>query len=510
MYTAVLPYLGPEAALEELHTPPPGPAGTGKPVRFQSPVPFRHVSTRGSDGKEVPWPELGPLPGGHHGLSPEQVAESQHERLLSAVAHVVADRGYRATTITEIVKTASVSTRISTSTSPQRRSASSLHLMPSLPTSKSCSPLLSSRSPTGRTGRSPRSALPCDSLLPSPTWRAFVCSSPSPRLLRSPPASVKPCSSAFLFLKLDGPSAPMARVCPSPPRTPCLAASSRSPRARSSPDRSRSRPSFPISSSSACRLTSAPSRLRSWLSKRPPRLPPSSGLSAARRQKTGLSGKRTISPNKASCLFHQTVLLLKSPAHLASTGLQDIASLTGPQGRLAEGLARQENWQVSALTSETGIGSGRIGCAALLGLPPNRQSSLSLATAPMEQGKCNHGPWGFPVSRLGCLTAAPPPRPGPLEPAPMAREPGFLHLTSRPRLLPPLLAGLAPSPSSQGAPRTQHTFQASSSTLRPYPPRPVPASASLSSQTDLVGLFTRSSPTKAGRATPAGVTKGDM
>lgn len=112
MYTAVLPYLGPEAALEELHTPPPGPAGTGKPVRFQSPVPFRHVSTRGSDGKEVPWPELGPLPGGHHGLSPEQVAESQHERLLSAVAHVVADRGYRATTITEIVKTASVSTRI--------------------------------------------------------------------------------------------------------------------------------------------------------------------------------------------------------------------------------------------------------------------------------------------------------------------------------------------------------------------------------------------------------------
>jgi AcrR family transcriptional regulator len=55
---------------------------------------------------------LGPLPGGHHGLSPEQVAESQHERLLAAVATLVAERGYRATTITEIAKTASVANRI--------------------------------------------------------------------------------------------------------------------------------------------------------------------------------------------------------------------------------------------------------------------------------------------------------------------------------------------------------------------------------------------------------------
>lgn len=56
--------------------------------------------------------ELGPLPGGHHGLSPEQVAESQRERLLAAVVEVVARRGYRAATITEIVKVASVSTRV--------------------------------------------------------------------------------------------------------------------------------------------------------------------------------------------------------------------------------------------------------------------------------------------------------------------------------------------------------------------------------------------------------------
>jgi AcrR family transcriptional regulator len=55
--------------------------------------------------------ELGPLPGGHHGLTRAQIADSQRERLLAAIAHEVAERGYRATTITEISKSASVSTR---------------------------------------------------------------------------------------------------------------------------------------------------------------------------------------------------------------------------------------------------------------------------------------------------------------------------------------------------------------------------------------------------------------
>jgi AcrR family transcriptional regulator len=55
--------------------------------------------------------ELGPLPGGHHGLSREQILESQRERLLAAVAQEVAAKGYRATTITDVVKLASVSTR---------------------------------------------------------------------------------------------------------------------------------------------------------------------------------------------------------------------------------------------------------------------------------------------------------------------------------------------------------------------------------------------------------------
>jgi AcrR family transcriptional regulator len=59
----------------------------------------------------LPSPDLGPLPGGHHGLSREQIVDSQRERLLAAIAQEVAAHGYRATTITEMVKLASVSTR---------------------------------------------------------------------------------------------------------------------------------------------------------------------------------------------------------------------------------------------------------------------------------------------------------------------------------------------------------------------------------------------------------------
>jgi AcrR family transcriptional regulator len=63
------------------------------------------------DGRGERPGELGPLPGGHHGLSRQQILDSQRERLLAAIAHVVADRGYRGTTLTEVVKFASVSTR---------------------------------------------------------------------------------------------------------------------------------------------------------------------------------------------------------------------------------------------------------------------------------------------------------------------------------------------------------------------------------------------------------------
>lgn len=69
------------------------------------------MAAREGDRRSGQLDELGPLPGGHHGLSREQILESQRERLLAAIAQEVAAKGYRATTITDVVKRASVSTR---------------------------------------------------------------------------------------------------------------------------------------------------------------------------------------------------------------------------------------------------------------------------------------------------------------------------------------------------------------------------------------------------------------
>lgn len=51
------------------------------------------------------------MPGGYHGLSREQVADSQRERLLAAMAQEVAATGYGRVTVTRLTKSASVSTR---------------------------------------------------------------------------------------------------------------------------------------------------------------------------------------------------------------------------------------------------------------------------------------------------------------------------------------------------------------------------------------------------------------
>jgi AcrR family transcriptional regulator len=55
--------------------------------------------------------ELGPLPAGRHGLSREEVALNQRERLIGALAEAVAERGYHAVTISHITKAARVSRR---------------------------------------------------------------------------------------------------------------------------------------------------------------------------------------------------------------------------------------------------------------------------------------------------------------------------------------------------------------------------------------------------------------
>jgi AcrR family transcriptional regulator len=56
-----------------------------------------------------PFPPLDRLPSGRHRLSRETVRQSQRGRLLFAIAQVVAERGYAAATVADIVDRASVS-----------------------------------------------------------------------------------------------------------------------------------------------------------------------------------------------------------------------------------------------------------------------------------------------------------------------------------------------------------------------------------------------------------------
>jgi AcrR family transcriptional regulator len=60
----------------------------------------------------MPAEELGPLPAGRHGYSREQVAHHQRERLIAGLAVAVAEKGYAAVTLTDIVKQAKVSRRV--------------------------------------------------------------------------------------------------------------------------------------------------------------------------------------------------------------------------------------------------------------------------------------------------------------------------------------------------------------------------------------------------------------
>ncbi|MEV6066772.1 TetR/AcrR family transcriptional regulator [Nocardia sp. NPDC052001] len=59
------------------------------------------------EGAGVP----GPLPRGRHGLSREQVAHSQYQRLCVAVLDAVGELGYAATTVADIVSRAQVARR---------------------------------------------------------------------------------------------------------------------------------------------------------------------------------------------------------------------------------------------------------------------------------------------------------------------------------------------------------------------------------------------------------------
>ena len=104
MSAAVMPYLGVEAALEEL-------SNDSRPSdRYRRPVAVDPVDPSVESAPEYP-PELARLPPGRHGLPREFVAHNQRERLIAGLAEAIAENGYAGTTIAHITRHAAVSRR---------------------------------------------------------------------------------------------------------------------------------------------------------------------------------------------------------------------------------------------------------------------------------------------------------------------------------------------------------------------------------------------------------------
>jgi AcrR family transcriptional regulator len=106
---AVMPYLGVEAAMEELSR------GSEAPDRYRRGV-ARKPADEPTGTSEPPQPEeyppeLARLPPGRHGLPREFVVHNQRERLIAGIAEAVAEHGYSGTTIAHITRHAAVSRR---------------------------------------------------------------------------------------------------------------------------------------------------------------------------------------------------------------------------------------------------------------------------------------------------------------------------------------------------------------------------------------------------------------
>jgi AcrR family transcriptional regulator len=108
MSAAVMPYLGVEAAMDELSRDSDAPARYGRVVARKGDDKTRKSSTDAVD--DYP-PELARLPPGRHGLPREFVTHNQRERLIAGIAEAVAENGYSGTTIAHITRAAAVSRR---------------------------------------------------------------------------------------------------------------------------------------------------------------------------------------------------------------------------------------------------------------------------------------------------------------------------------------------------------------------------------------------------------------
>ncbi len=104
MSAAVMPYLGVEAALEELSH------GSNPPDRYRRPMAVDPADMQLDQAEAYP-PELARLPPGRHGLPREFVAHNQRERLIAGLAEAIAENGYSGTTIAHITRHAAVSRR---------------------------------------------------------------------------------------------------------------------------------------------------------------------------------------------------------------------------------------------------------------------------------------------------------------------------------------------------------------------------------------------------------------
>ena len=104
MSAAVMPYLGMEAALEELNN------DSRPPDRDRRSVAVDPADPSVESAPEYP-PELARLPPGRHGLPREFVAHNQRERLIAGLAEAIAENGYAGTTIAHITRHAAVSRR---------------------------------------------------------------------------------------------------------------------------------------------------------------------------------------------------------------------------------------------------------------------------------------------------------------------------------------------------------------------------------------------------------------
>jgi AcrR family transcriptional regulator len=104
MSAAVMPYLGVEAALEELNR------SSNSSDRYLRPVAAEPADTPAEQAGDYP-PELARLPPGRHGLPREFVAHNQRERLIAGLAEAIAENGYAGTTIAHITSHAAVSRR---------------------------------------------------------------------------------------------------------------------------------------------------------------------------------------------------------------------------------------------------------------------------------------------------------------------------------------------------------------------------------------------------------------